>query len=159
MVDRETLRQIARKLKEDFGNVPALNLMAGAIFGEARGEPFIGKVAVGYVILNRALDKTSLPIADAIKAVVLRPFQFSSFLPHDPNYQKVKRIVNRSPKCNKEKDVWTECYVAAYIVWHKLMEDPTLGATHYFASSIPTPKWAKNMQITTMIGNHIFLKP
>tara|TARA_R110002051_G_scaffold226325_2_gene289031 strand:+ start:284 stop:526 length:243 start_codon:yes stop_codon:yes gene_type:complete len=38
------------------GNSPDLHCLAQNIYFEARGEPMIGKVAVGHVVLNRAAD-------------------------------------------------------------------------------------------------------
>src|SRR5699024_12534901 len=35
-----------------------IKLMANAVYGEARGEPYIGKVAVAAVILNRVKSDT-----------------------------------------------------------------------------------------------------
>ncbi len=35
--------------------------------------------------------------------------------------------------------------------------DPTNGATHYHNFSV-SPKWAKGMEVTAVIGNHIFYK-
>ena len=37
--------------------ISAVACMALAIYFEARGEPAIGQIAVGHVILNRTLDK------------------------------------------------------------------------------------------------------
>ena len=36
--------------------------------------------------------------------------------------------------------------------------DPSLGATHYFAVSIPAPAWAATGEFTTQVGNHRFYK-
>ena len=38
------------------GNSPDLHCLAQNIYFEARGEPMVGMVAVGHVVLNRAAD-------------------------------------------------------------------------------------------------------
>src|SRR5699024_8445850 len=50
-------------------------LMAQAIHGEARGEPYVGKVAVGAVILNRTKDPA---FPNTIAGVVYQPLAFTA---------------------------------------------------------------------------------
>jgi len=52
-----------------------LNLLARVVYGEARGEPYIGQVAVGAVIMNRVKDP-SFP--NTIAGVIYQDQQFSS---------------------------------------------------------------------------------
>ncbi len=51
-----------------------LMLMARVIYGEAAGEPYIGKVAVGAVVLNRVRSPL---FPDTIAEVIYEPWQFS----------------------------------------------------------------------------------
>lgn len=39
-----------------------------------------------------------------------------------------------------------------------IKDDPTGGADHYYADTIPPPKWAKGRTPTTKIGRHVFYK-
>lgn len=50
-------------------------VLAKMIHGEARGEPYIGKVAVGAVILNRVKDKK---FPDSVYSVCFQPGAFDA---------------------------------------------------------------------------------
>lgn len=56
------------------GNSNDVYLLAKVIYGEARGEPYTGKVAVGAVVLNR-VDSSEFP--DSLADVVYQPGAFS----------------------------------------------------------------------------------
>ena len=51
-----------------------LYLLAKMIHAEAEGEPFLGKVAVGAVIMNRLHDPR---FPNSIKEIIFQPGQFS----------------------------------------------------------------------------------
>ena len=55
-------------------NQAELDLLARVVHGEAAGEPFVGKVAVAAVVLNR-VDSPMFP--DTIAGVIYEPWQFS----------------------------------------------------------------------------------
>ena len=50
-------------------------VLAKMIHGEARGEPYVGKVAVGAVILNRVKDKK---FPDSVYSVCFQPGAFDA---------------------------------------------------------------------------------
>ncbi len=58
-------------------------LLARCIWGEARGEPIQGKLAVAHVVLNRV--KAQSYYGKTIRDVILKPWQFSCFNENDPN--------------------------------------------------------------------------
>ena len=127
-----------------------LELVACTIYGEARGESFIGKMAVGFVILNRAKKRGTTPGSEAI-----RPYQFSCWNKDDPN---CKLITNPNDISGKE---WRECFRAALQVLGGFdlvgckVDDLTKGATHYHTQSIK-PYWAQGKEPCYVVGNHIF---
>jgi N-acetylmuramoyl-L-alanine amidase len=51
-----------------------INLLAQAVYGEARGEPYDGQVAVAAVILNR-LDSPTFP--NTVAGVIFEPLAFT----------------------------------------------------------------------------------
>src|SRR5690606_14794420 len=55
------------------GDSRDLNLLARLIHGEARGEPYIGQVAVGAVVLNRVRDPR---FPNTIAGVIYQPGAF-----------------------------------------------------------------------------------
>lgn len=52
-----------------------INLLAQAVYGEARGEPYDGQVAVAAVILNR-LDSPTFP--NTVAGVIFEPLAFTA---------------------------------------------------------------------------------
>src|SRR4051812_4814289 len=104
------------------------------IFGEARGEPEAGQIAVAHVIKNRTADKRWS--ADAY-AVVTQRNQFSSWNKNDANYSKIHSL----PENN-------QFYMAighmVDAVWAS-PADPTRGAVYYYApAGMPgrkAPNW------------------
>ena len=58
------------------------------IYGEARGELNVGRIAVGSVILER-IDLQGW-MGKTIQQVCLMPYQFSCYLPDDPNFHWLK---------------------------------------------------------------------
>lgn len=116
--------------------------LTATICGEARSEPYEGKIAVGWVIVNRGGDLIS---------TVTRHKQFSAWNYDDPNRFLVERIVSQDP----DDPVTQECLRAALDVLQG--EDPTNGANHYHAVNIK-PYWTKGQKPVTIIGNHVFYK-
>lgn len=117
-----------------------IQLLALCIWSEARDEPIDGQVAVANVVMNRVKAKSWY--GATVREVVLKPYQFSWF--NEPS---------RYPQPMPDHF----CVIAEMAIW-KLLSDPTDGATHYHARYIATLDWARNMKVTTVIGQHIFYK-
>src|SRR3990170_4207690 len=83
-------KELQQLINDTFGHLDDKQLMALTIYGEARGESRAGKIAVGSVILER-VDHRAWD-GDTIKEVCLMPWQFSCFLPADPNFPALKLI-------------------------------------------------------------------
>lgn len=134
-----------------FQDQQPVTLLACAVFGEARGQVPEAKVAVGCVIRNRAA--LAPRYGTGIVGVILHPYAFSSFLPKDPNRNKMLNPL----KCECE-ETWASCYGIADDVFNWRVPDPTQGATHYFDDSIPAPYWARNMVFKVKIGRLNFYR-
>lgn len=129
-------------------------VMAATIWGEARGETYKGKVAVAWVIRNRAESPTWW--GSDIESVCLKPYQFSCWNSGDPNVKKVRQIGlewDGSIKAVNETVV-QECVAAALAVIRGKEPDDTDGSTHYHTVAIE-PDWAKG-KVGTRLGNHLF---
>jgi spore germination cell wall hydrolase CwlJ-like protein len=51
------------------------------------------------------------------------------------------------------------CHLAASQVIDGVKPDPTGGATHYYATTMPkAPDWAAKAKRTLKLGNHIFFR-
>ncbi|ELK43683.1 spore cortex-lytic enzyme [Brevibacillus agri] len=113
-----------------------LRLMANAVYGEARGEPYIGQVAVAAVILNRTKNP-AFPNTPA--GVIFEPRAFTAVADGQiwltPNEQS-KKAVNDALKG-----------------W-----DPTGGAIYYFNPDTATSGWIWSRPQIKKIGRHIFCR-
>lgn len=113
-----------------------IRLLAMAINGEARGEPYTGQVAVGAVILNRVRNP-SFP--NSIAGVIYQPLAFEAV----DTGEIYKPISNSSYKAAKD----------AMNGW-----DPTGGAVYFFNPAKATSKWIWRLNPTLKIGRHVFAK-
>jgi spore germination cell wall hydrolase CwlJ-like protein len=135
----------------------ALNLLTATIWGEARGEPILGKIAVGWVIRNRVEDLKRWP--DTYEDVILQPKQFSCWNENDPNYESCVRALFPSRNGNSMNMTWRECRLAAHAVLYNWHHDPTYGSNHYHAVLIKRiPYWAKDQLCIRVIFGHQFYK-
>ncbi len=131
-------------------------LLTMLVWGEARGEPQDGKVAVAWVVRNRVNKPRWW--GRSWKGVMLHRnpqatlYQFSCFNPNGPN---LKKLMN--PLKHDSGETWIACYAAAVGVYCDILGDPTNGATHYFSVDI-RPSWADSMEHEGTIGRHEFYR-
>ena len=117
-------------------NSSDLNLLARIIYGEARGEPYTGAVAVGAVVLNR-VKSSSFP--NTISGVIYQSGAFDAVRDGQ---------INLTPDSTAKKAAQD-----ALNGW-----DPTYGAIYYFNPSTATNKWIWSRPMTVTIGRHRFCK-
>lgn len=148
----ETLKEL---LFDTFGHLGDAQIMALTIYGEARGESYEGKVAVGSVILervdHRAWDGTN------IQDVCLMPYQFSCFLPDDPNFAALKLIAEDWDTKIMRSVVLRVCYnIASLLITGALDRTKEIAETHatQYKTTSCRASWAKKMQKIATIGNH-----
>lgn len=115
-----------------------LQLMARAINGEARGEPYEGQVAVGAVIMNRV---KSSKFPNTIAGVIYQSGAFTAVSDGQINVPI------------KEGSTVLKAAQDALNGW-----DPTGGAIYYFNPNTATSKWIWSRQIIKTIGKHNFCK-
>ena len=113
-----------------------LNLLARVIYGEARGEPYTGQVAIGAVVLNRVRN-SSFP--NTIAGVIYQSGAFDAVSDGE---------INLAPNSTAKKAAQD-----ALNGW-----DPTYGAIYYFNPKTATNKWIWSRPMTVTIGNHRFCK-
>jgi hypothetical protein len=138
----------------NFYDDPVQMILARAIFGEARGESRDGKIAVGWVIRNRA--ENGRWWGTDYHSVILKPQQFSAFNQGDPNRPLVENPLYRNSQ--QDREAWYECYQMAGQVLNNQVVDPTKRADHFYSLSIPKPSWADEAKFTVQIGNHKFYR-
>jgi len=131
---------------QEIGQILALAI---GIWGEARGEPFEGKVAVAWVVKNRA--ESNWRGQSTYSRVLIDPKQFSCFNDGNPN------LVKMTMPWLWEPDALMECFKAAMAVHYGMIPDPTDGSNHY-ARYDCRPSWCEDMQFVATIGDHNFYK-
>jgi N-acetylmuramoyl-L-alanine amidase len=134
----------------DYASYSDVDLVALAIWREARGEGNLGRRGVGWVIKNRASEGGWW--GNCIRGVILKPYQFSSFNRLDPNSNKVPLPVDRS---------WVECQQIAASVLGGTDTDITNGAQFYHDISISFPQtWGNRDDFTRTlcVGRLIFYR-
>ena len=119
-------------------NTSDLQLMARAINGEARGEPYEGQVAVGAVILNRVKDSR---FPNTISGVIYQSGAFTAVSDGQIN----AAISEDSTVYKAAQDAMNG--------W-----DPTGGCVYYFNPSTATNKWIWSRPLVKTIGKHRFCK-
>lgn len=133
-----------------------LDILARTVFGEARGEPWLGRVAVAYVVLNRVRRPSWWSrwvdgfTSDTVAAVCRKKAQFSCWNPGDPNRRAIEQATVEDP-------VFLECLTAASVALAGLVPDPTDGADHYHTLTV-SPPWSRGVTPVARIGQHLFYK-
>ncbi len=115
-----------------------IQLMARAINGEARGEPYEGQVAVGAVILNRVKDSR---FPNSISGVIYQSGAFTAVA---------------DGQINAPISEGSTVYKAAQDAMNGW--DPTSGCVYYFNPNTATNKWIWSRPLVTTIGKHRFCK-
>jgi len=114
-----------------------LNLLARAINGEARGESFIGQIAVGAVIINRVLSNY---FPDTFAEVIYQPNQFSAVNDGQINLQPTGSAYRAARQAIRGKD-------------------PTMGSLYYYnPRTAKNKRWFATRRAVVTIGDHVFTK-
>lgn len=115
-----------------------LNMLARAIYAEARGECFEGQVAVGAVILNRVKHKD---FPKSIREVVMqnnrKTYQFTPVQDGTINLEPDEVSYNAAAQ--------------AMLGW-----DPTEGALYFYNPITASDMWIRTLPVMGRIGNHVF---
>jgi len=113
-----------------------IRLIANAVYGESRGEPYEGQVAVAAVILNRVRSPL---FPDTVSGVIFQPGAFTAvsdgqiwMTPNETALRAAQDAVNG---------------------W-----DPTDGCLYYFNPATATNKWIWSRPQYKKIGKHIFCR-
>lgn len=113
-----------------------LYLLARLVYGEARGEPYKGQVAVASVVLNR-VKSSSFP--NSVSGVIYQSGAFSVVADGQINLSPDETAVKAA---RDAMNGW----------------DPTGGCLYYYAPSKTTNKWMLSKPVLLRIGNHAFFK-
>ncbi|MFB4160699.1 spore cortex-lytic enzyme [Geomicrobium sp. JSM 1781026] len=111
-----------------------IQIMANAVYGEARGEPYQGQVAVAAVIINRMNDSD---FPNTASGVIFEPRAFTAVADGQiyltPNEQARKAVLDAING-----------------------QDPSDGATYYYNPQTATSQWIFGRPTIKQIGKHVF---
>ena len=111
-----------------------LNLLARCVYGESRGEPYTGQVAVAAVVLNRV---RSSKFPNTIKGVIYQAGAFTAVSDGQIN------LTPNQSAYNAARD--------ALAGWN-----PTGGCLYYYNPDTATSSWIWSLTVHIKIGNHNF---
>jgi N-acetylmuramoyl-L-alanine amidase len=136
IVGAQTAEKLGIALSSSKPSSNDVYLLARVVYGEARGEPYKGKVAVAAVVLNR-VGNAQFP--NTVAKVVYQPGAFSivadgqiNLAPDDSALQAARDAMNG---------------------W-----DPSGGALFYYNPRKTTNSWIRSRPVITYIGQHTFCK-
>lgn len=120
------------------GTASDLQLLARAVNGEARGEPYEGQVAVAAVILNR-VKHSSFP--NSVSGVIYQPGAFTAVSDGQINVPIAENSTVYKA-CRDAMNGW----------------DPSYGSIYYFNPDTATSSWIWSRTHVITIGKHRFCK-
>ncbi|MGE4271795.1 MAG: spore cortex-lytic enzyme [Desulfitobacterium sp.] len=113
-----------------------INLLARCVSAEARGEPYVGQVAVAAVLLNR-LEDPAFP--NTIADIIYQPLAFSSVADGQINMAPTSSAVKAAQEAVSGVD-------------------PTGGAIYFFNPAKTKNKFIWSRPQIMQIGNHMFTR-
>jgi N-acetylmuramoyl-L-alanine amidase len=113
-----------------------IRLISNAVYGESRGEPYIGQIAVAAVILNRLEDKR---FPNTVSGIIFQPGAFTAVADGQ---------IYLTPNAKAKKAVLDAINGM----------DPTGGCNYYFNPVTATSKWIWSRPQVKKIGKHIFCR-
>jgi N-acetylmuramoyl-L-alanine amidase len=129
--------------------------LVATLYGEARGEPVEGRIAVACVLKNR---RESGRWGRTFAAVALAPLQFSCWNENDPNCAKLRALVDQmAAGAPLTEPVLIECdWIASGILSGAILG--RVGeSTHYHAAWMKQiPSWAVGQVPVCRVGQHMF---
>lgn len=140
IVGENTLKALgisgSKNNSQNNSNNSDMNLLSRLVYGEARGEPYQGMVAVAATVLNRVSDSR---FPNTIAGVIYQSGAYTCVSDGQ---------INLSPNEQSKKAAQD-----AINGW-----DPTYGCIYYFNPSTATSKWIWSRPQVLTIGRHIFCK-
>ncbi len=111
-----------------------IDLLARAVYSEARGESLEGQVAVASVIINRVKNPA---FPNTVKGVIFQPWAFTAV---------------------KDGQFWLQPDSDAYKAAEYALKgwDPSKKAIYYYNPAKVTSNWIYSRSVVGEIGNHVF---
>lgn len=129
-----------------------IELAARTLWQEARGEPIEGQQAVAWVLRNRTESgRWGKTLAEVCLSEYHGIYQFSGWARSDLNNRVSSlHLADNDPGLSHMRSVMRVTLDGT--------NDPTGGATHYFADSIEAPTWTQGAIPCGKFGRQLFFK-
>lgn len=124
-------------------------VVAMTAWGENRSHGYIGMQSVTNSMVNRANNPKWW--GHDLRSVCLKPMQYSCWNDNDPNRKKMLSVTETDPR-------YLDALGIAQDALDGTLKDLTDGATHYYASGTPEPKWANGASPSAVLAGHIFFR-
>ena len=136
--------------------ISAVMCLALNLYFEARDQPVVGQLAVGFSTMNRVADER---YPDSVCGVV-KQAQYSAWdsknpIRHRCQYSWFCDGMSDEPKNSK---AMLEATILAANIFYGRVTDISDGATHYHATWINAPYWTEQMTTVFTIDQHIFYR-
>jgi hypothetical protein len=148
------------ELRTFLAPLPDQAILALTLYGEARGEPIEGRIAVACVIRNRLHDPKHR-WGDTYRAVCLGEAQFSCWAPKggEANHKIVLDAASTLLTKTGVSELLEECAWVALGIGKGALLDNVRKANHYHTVGLaPRPKWAQQFIPIAQKAGHVFYK-
>lgn len=116
---------------------PTTRLMVNTVHAEAKGEPYLAKVAVAAVMMNRV---RSHKFPNTIAGVIYQPWAFTP-------------VAHGLVWSQRPTEDSIRATLSAIRGW-----DPTYGCLYFYNPATSTSRWIYSRRTVRKIGKHIFAR-
>jgi spore germination cell wall hydrolase CwlJ-like protein len=136
--------------------ISAVMCLALNLYFEARDQPVVGQLAVGFSTMNRVADERYPDtVCEVVKQAKYNAWDMENPIRHRCQYSWFCDGMSDEPKNSK---AMLEATILAANIFYGRVTDISDGATHYHASWINAPYWTEQMTTVFTIDDHIFYR-
>ena len=133
----------------------AVMCLALNLYFEARDQPVVGQLAVGFSTMNRVKDKRyPNNVCAVVKQAKYHAWDMETPIRHRCQYSWFCDGMSDIPTNDK---AMLEATILAANIFYGKVTDISSGATHYHATYV-NPYWADHMTVLFRIDDHIFYR-
>tara|TARA_R110002167_G_scaffold248516_1_gene454579 strand:+ start:544 stop:957 length:414 start_codon:yes stop_codon:yes gene_type:complete len=135
--------------------VEAVMCLALNLYYEARDQPVVGQLAVGFSTMNRVKDERYPDtVCEVVKQAKYHAWDMENPIRHKCQYSWFCDGMSDVPTNDK---AMLEATILAANIFYGRVTDISNGATHYHATYV-NPYWADHMTVLFSIDDHIFYR-
>jgi len=133
----------------------AVMCLALNLYFEARDQPVVGQLAVGFSTMNRVKDERYPDtVCEVVKQAKYHAWDMENPIRHKCQYSWFCDGMSDVPTNDK---AMLEATILAANIFYGKVTDISTGATHYHATYV-NPYWADHMTVLFRIDDHIFYR-